>query len=147
MPAANPEKGEVALTVGDRSYIYVLDMNALCIAEKAMSKDEERLVTSQEIVLSSVMGSNRHTRFMLWAALQRHHPEVTLEDATDILGKIGGTQTLVQLLKDLRKSVEPDPEDVPKGPRRARQKKTDGTGVPATSSPDASVSTATSSGD
>ncbi len=147
MPAANPEEGEVALTVGDRTYIYLADMRALCIAEKAMSRDEERLVISQEIVLSAIMGSNRHAHYLLWAALQRHHPDVTLDDAMAILAKIGGSTTLVQLLQDLRKSMEPDAEDAPKRPRAARQKKTDGTGVPATSSPDASVSTATSSGD
>ena len=145
MPAANPEKGEVALTVGDREYIYVLDMNALCIAEKAMSTDEERLVTSQEIVLSSVMGSNRHTRFLLWAALQRHHPDVTLDQATEILSKLGGTDQLMELLTKLRASTMPDKEDAPKGPRKARQ--ATGTGAPATSSPAGSGLTATGSGD
>lgn len=140
------EHDAVVLTVGDRTYTYLADMAALIKAERAMSADEDRLVVSREIVLGAAMGSNRHTRFLLWAALQRHHPDVTLDQATEILSTLGGTDQLMELLTKLRASTMPDKEDAPKDrPQEARQ--ATGTGAPATSSPDALASMATVSGD
>lgn len=144
MVAIDPERDEVALTIGDRTYTYILDMAALFKAEKAMSDEEGQIVGSNEILFGSARGSNRHTRVLLWAALQRNHPDVTLDAATDLLAKVGGSPGLLAVLKELRKSTEPDPEDKPSRPRKARQPR--GTGARSTGLPAASASAANSSG-
>lgn len=141
----NPERDEVALTIGDRTYTYILDMAALFKAEKAMSDEEGRIVGSAEILFGSASGSNRHTRVLLWAALQRHQPDVTLDDALTLLATVGGSPGLQQVLASLRKSTQPDAEDNTARPRKARQPKR-GTGVRSTGLREASASAVTASG-
>lgn len=142
MPAANPERGEVALTVGDRSYILVLDFDGICAAEEAMS-DQTKAVTIAEIVLHAARGSHRHARVLAWAALKRRQPDITLEHAGEVIVSVGGVDAFFDTVKKLRKSLEPDQEDRPARPRKAR---VNGTGAVATSLAGASGSIGTRSG-
>lgn len=141
--SVNPERDEVALKVGDRTYTYILDMAALFKAEKAMSDEEGRIVGSSEILFGSISGSNRHTRVLLWAALQRHHPDVTLDDALTMLAELGGQPGLQRVLTELRASTKPDKDDAPR-PRKARRSR--GTGARSIGLAGVSASAADASG-
>lgn len=72
---ANKARGEVSFHVGEREYVLVYTINALCEIEDALgfsvSDMEERLRKP----------SARDIRALLWAGLMEHHPEITLQQA------------------------------------------------------------------
>lgn len=136
---ANPERGEVALAVGDQTYKLVLDMDAICMAEEAMSRPNE-LVTIGQIFIGAAHKSQRHVRVLVWAALQRHQPDISLRQAGQLLVDIGGTEKFFATLKKLRGITEPEGEA---RPRKARQSKA---GARTTSTRGASASAGTTSG-
>ena len=110
---ANPVKGEVAFKVWDEERILVLDFNALCELEGALTPGDDR-------------NGPRATRATLWAAMQRHHPETTLYD----VGEIIATLTLPKV-RDLISAAytasgldEVLGENPQKAPALKRQKKT-----------------------
>jgi len=116
---ANPERGQVALTVGDRTYTVVLDMNALCELEELLSTDA-RSVTAGEAILQAARGSFRHTRALIWAALRRFHPDVSVTDAGALIEAMGGPDQCLETIGKLRKASEPEGDG---RPRKARQSK------------------------
>lgn len=139
---ANPERGEVPLTVGDRTYKLVLDFDGICAIEERLSTPDH-VVTISEVILHSARGSHRHARALAWGSLQRFHPDVTIEDAGQLIVDLGGVERFFETVAKLRKSTQPDAEDRPARPRKAR---VNGVGVAATSLAGASASTATRSG-
>lgn len=141
---ANPQRGEVALTVKDRVYKLVLDFDGICAAEEAMSTPNQT-VTIAEILLHSARGSHRHARAIAYGSLVRFQPEMTLEQAGELIVELGGVEAFFETVMKLRKSLEPDPEDKPARPRKARH--VNGTGARATSSDGGSASSLKSSGD
>ena len=78
---ANPARGEVAFTVANTEYTLKFSTNAIC-------ELEDRLNKSISVI---VEGMDRITvvRAMLWAGLQAKHPEMTLQDAGDIIDRGG----------------------------------------------------------
>lgn len=138
---ANPERGEVALKVGDRTYVLVLDMDAICMAEEAMSRPGE-LVTIGQIFIAAAHKSQRHLRSLVWAALQRHHPQMDLKQAGDLVVELGGADEFFKTLKRLRGLTEPEETT---RPRQARQSKKAGARI--TSTRGASASASAPSGD
>lgn len=80
----NPVRGESPLVVDGRAYTLVLDFNALCTAESALGIDIDEIIPRYERGLSLTL-----VRGMVWAALQRHHPEITIEKAGDLISQAG----------------------------------------------------------
>jgi hypothetical protein len=74
---ANVIKGEVAFEVEGRAYKLVLDFNALCEVEDVLGKGEMDLARPKAI------------RAIFWASLLRHHPDVTVQEAGDLIGALG----------------------------------------------------------
>ena len=74
---ANSVRGEVAFEVEGRDYKLVLDFNALCEVEDVLGADGMDLARPKAI------------RAIFWAALLRHHPDVTVQDAGDLIGALG----------------------------------------------------------
>lgn len=74
---ANPVKGEVAFEVEGQTYKLVLDFNALCEVEEVLGAGGMDLARPKAI------------RAIFWAALLRHHPDVTVQDAGDLIGALG----------------------------------------------------------
>jgi len=139
---ANPERGEVALTVGDRTYRLVLDLNALCELEDLLSTPDQA-VTFGQVFLHASQYSGRHCRAIAWAALRRYHPDLSLADAADVIQAAGGIDEFFQTIAKLKKATEVEGD---KGrPRKARQAA--GTGGRTSSTPNGSASAKTSSGD
>ena len=77
---ANPERGEVDLIAGDKTYTLVLSTNALCAMEKRMGK-------SYGQILNAIMGLDvTSLRAMTHAVLQRHHAhQFKTEEAAGLL--------------------------------------------------------------
>lgn len=134
---ANPERGEVALTIGATAYTLKLDTNAIAALEVAVSTPD-RDVTLPEILYSMARGSHRYIRAFVWACLLRHHKGMTLDQVGDLIDLAGGADQLFQELAALRQSAQPEEADKvtatsgrPQTPRRRR-----GTGAAATSTRD-----------
>lgn len=106
---ANPERGEVALVVGDRTYTIKLGRNALASVEGLLGRGFPEIAAS--LTTDPQIGV---MRAILWAGLQRFHPEIDLmavgdlmDDAgDDVIGeKIG--EALKLAFPDAKASVRP----------------------------------------
>jgi hypothetical protein len=112
---ANPVKGEVAFEVEGRDYKLVLDFNALCEVEDVLGADGMDLARPKAI------------RAIFWAALLRHHPDVTVQDAGDLIGALAVRHPrgrpideagYAERMRALAKRY-PDDADVPASPLNA----------------------------
>lgn len=83
---ANPHRGEVALTVGDREYKLSFSVNALCELEDALALPVAKIVNllndPENIRLSTV-------RTIIWASMRDHHEDVSVKDAGTIATEAG----------------------------------------------------------
>lgn len=83
---ANPNRGEVALLVGDREYKLSFSINAICELEEALdmpvSKVGDILNDPDRIRMSAI-------RTVVWAALQDHHEGVSAKEAGQIATDAG----------------------------------------------------------
>ncbi|WP_340109459.1 GTA-gp10 family protein [Pikeienuella sp. HZG-20] len=74
--------GESQLTVDGRTWRLHLDFNALCEFEGAVGgRGQARLLQ-----LEMGRGDFSDIRALLWALLRRHHPDMTLAGAGDLVG-------------------------------------------------------------
>lgn len=108
---SNPERGEVTLDAGGTSYRLRLTLNAMCELEDALSTPEKP-VTFLEVLGRLRRSSAKDIRWIVWAALREHHPEMTLKDAGELVQEAGGLFDFAGKLQTLTASAEPDPEDV-----------------------------------
>lgn len=74
---ANPVKGEVAFDVEGRAYKLVLDFNALCEVEEVLGAGGMDLARPKAI------------RAIFWASMLRFQPDVTVQEAGDLIGLMG----------------------------------------------------------
>ncbi len=82
---ANPERGEVELVAGERTYTLFLSTNALCAMEKRQGK-------SYGQILSAIMALDIVAlRAMTYAVLQRHNANLfkTEEQVGDLIDRVG----------------------------------------------------------
>jgi hypothetical protein len=73
---ANKERGEVAVQIGQQSYTLCFSTNA--IAEIEQVGDASIMVLMAQYVTE---GRAATTRLMLWGALRKFHPEISLLEA------------------------------------------------------------------
>lgn len=81
----NKLKGETHFRIGEETYRLLFDYEALCLIEDATDQAIEQ-------VLLSVQRNSlrlRTLRVFLWAGLQRHHPDVTREEAAGLILQSG----------------------------------------------------------
>jgi hypothetical protein len=78
---ANRFRGQVAASVDGQDYTLVLDWNALARFETLTSKN------AMDVIQAGGSMSFNDTRAIVWAAMHRHHPDATLEDAGDLLSE------------------------------------------------------------
>jgi hypothetical protein len=108
---ANREKGEVSLEIGETSYTLYLDLNAMALLEDYFSTPQKD-VTFDEVLQRVNRGSVRHIRAFVWAALQYHHPTITVKEAGDLVQKGGGLVEFGRKVQALGTSTIPDPDDL-----------------------------------
>ena len=80
---ANAERGEVEIRIGDEVYVGALDMNAIVTAETTLDKG------LQDIIDGIGRGRVGYLTTVLWAALKRHHPTLTLGADGDLIERHG----------------------------------------------------------
>ena len=73
----NAVKGEVAFEVGGQAYKLVLDFNALCEVEDVLGAGGMDLARPKAI------------RAIFWASMLRYQPNVTVQEAGDLIGALG----------------------------------------------------------
>lgn len=94
---ANPHKGDVTLSVGDRAYTMCYSHLALVKLENLLDKDVMQIMgdlqqSRENIRVGTVVA-------LLWAGLQKHHPEISYEDAAGLLDDIdGGVGTAMETI-------------------------------------------------
>ena len=133
--AANPERGEVDLDVGGASYVLAMSFNGLIELQKLFATNGVR--PKVEDILGRVRdGDFEAFRAVFWAMFRRHHPDVTIEQAGDLMDRLGGLDKLDTLLSRAMDAGAPDPRDVaameavsgPRPPRPAAMRRRGGTG-------------------
>lgn len=135
---ANREKGEVSLSVGGKPYTLVLTTNAMVQLEDLFSTADKEL-TFQQVLEKVSAGSVRHIRGFVWAALQEHHPAMTVKDAGEFITEAGGLIAFSAQLQALTESTTPDQQDLddlgvsPNPPKARAMRKSRGTGGRSTS--------------
>ena len=74
---ANANKSEVALTIGETTYTLKFGRNAMASVESLFGgRPFPEIMADQSFSV---------VRAMLWAALQRHHPDIDLLAAGDLM--------------------------------------------------------------
>lgn len=117
---ANAQRGEAALTVGDKVYTLQYGWNAIAKIETVTG------LTSGEVG-AMIQRENFHAgvfRSVVWGMLQRHHPELDLEAVGDLMDD-ADTTALSQAVREAmeRSSLGGgDKENPPKASRSTGKK-------------------------
>lgn len=135
--AANKEKGEFALVVGDQRYVLRVTTNAACELEDVHGR------TLDQVQVGLLRGSLKDLRLLLWAGLREHHPEIATDDKdsvkaigalVDAAGGVNGVWTQMKAFMALNADPGADDAETPErpAPRRPRRAQA-GTGGDSTS--------------
>jgi hypothetical protein len=110
---ANRFLGEVTVEAAGKTWTLRCDFNAMCEFEEAAGKGAMDTFAQFE----GGGASTADMRLMMWAFLRRHHPEVTLQEAGDVLSE--DASVLIKVIA----SAMPDPEEVAASGKPAVRKK------------------------
>jgi hypothetical protein len=93
---ANPHKGDVPFEVAGKTYTLRYSHLALVKLEKQLDKGlmtvMQNMTKPEEMRLGDVVA-------LLWSGLQKHHPDLTFEDAADLLDDLeGGTSGAIRVI-------------------------------------------------
>lgn len=143
---SNREKGEVTVEIDGTSYTFCLDMPAMIACEDHFSKEMGRDVYWGEIFDKVLKSSMRHVRVYIWASFLKYHPQMTLDQATDLVQAFGGIVKFSTHIGALGNATTPDVADLKAmgidakaNPRKAQARRKGGTGLASTSRPAASA--------
>jgi hypothetical protein len=121
----------VTLTVDGETYTLSMDINAICDMEEAVNRP------IHEIQALASAGSLRYVRLLVWAALQAHHPTLTLEDAGRLMSR-AGLPAVNDAVMRAAEQMTPDLEtvrDLEPAPKAETPVDAGGTGATSTSTP------------
>ncbi len=112
---ANPNRGGVAVRVGDDEWTFSFSVNAICELEdhldKPMTLIFESLSDEENIRMTDV-------RALVWAALLDHHEGITLKEAGNVATKVGASVCLEKIGKAVGLYF---PTKTAKNPRKAKR--------------------------
>ena len=74
--------GVLHLTMGGKRRRLILDFNALCALEDQLARPAVEVLAAFQ---TGQLTRAQDLRAIAWAALMRHHPQASLEDAGDVL--------------------------------------------------------------
>lgn len=117
----NPKLADVAFKAGGKSYTLNMGVNAMCAIEyevdrQARKIDPEAEGESAMDVLARMMERPkiRDVRLLLWGGLQRHHPNIDLETAGDIVQALTSEERKAyDLILESIRLAAPKAEDEP----------------------------------
>lgn len=84
---ANPQRGDVSFDLSGKT--YTLRFSHLALAKLEADQDKSLFQIMTELSSSSSIRINTVIS-LLWAGLQKHHPEMTREGAAELLDEIDG---------------------------------------------------------
>jgi hypothetical protein len=109
---ANRQRGEVALTVGDRAYTMRLTTAAMAEFEDACNASGKReWIAFPECVNRAFQGSPKYMPLFIWACLLDKQPKITLADVHALVEEAGGLRFLVDKAAEAFTATAADPED------------------------------------
>ncbi|MBR1230203.1 hypothetical protein JQ600_35500 [Bradyrhizobium sp. AUGA SZCCT0176] len=114
---ANPLKGEIEITAGDKSYILFFDIDAICAMEEATGKGFGAIAAEMQ---NPALMSISMVRRMLHAALQQNHPDVTLKEAGEIMVAGGGMLKAIQKIGAAINAAFPEASGTRRPPKRPK---------------------------
>ena len=91
---ANAQRGEVALTVGDRDYILRLGTNALCNLEDELGGSVVEIFSGLEKGGVSI----KLLRSILYWGLVDQHPDLSRADVGNLIDDVGGVEAVGALI-------------------------------------------------
>lgn len=103
---ANPHRGEVAFKVADAEYTLKFSTNAICELEERLDKGLNVIVANMERLTT--------VRALLWAGLRAKHPEVTIQQAGEMIDRSGMAAATEIIGKALTAAFPPVDEAAPK---------------------------------
>ena len=111
---ANPNRGGVAVRVGDDEWTFSFSMNALCELEDLLDKPMAQIFASLEDEKNMRMSD---VRALVWAALLDHKEGLTLREAGDVASKVGISVCLEKIGKAVAIAFPPAKAN----PRKAKK--------------------------
>lgn len=96
---ANPARGEVAFKVADAEYTLKFSTNAICELEERLDKGLNVIVANMERLTT--------VRALLWAGLRARHPEVSIQQAGEMIDRIGMAEATEVIGKALTAAFPP----------------------------------------
>jgi hypothetical protein len=119
----NPKKGEAEIELGDgRKITLCYNANAWIEAEEVLGKPTPDIIDE----LQGGRASMKTQRALMWAGLRKHHSEITLDDAGEML--IDAAEAMSRALNGGLPEPEPEQpldeeeagEEAEPGPRKRR---------------------------
>lgn len=110
-PVANPQKGEMHVEFGGRPYVLVMTFNAMLRVQQMLAKGGA-MPTAESILRAALNGDLEAMRALFWALLLRHHPEMTVEAAGDLIDEAGGLDVVNDIIDRASGASGPDPKDL-----------------------------------
>ncbi len=112
---ANPNRGGVAVRVGDDEWTFSFSINALCELEDLLEKPMAQIFASLEDEKNMRMSD---VRALVWAALLDHNEEITLKEAGVVASKVGIAVCLEKIGKAVGIAF---PSKAVRNPQRAKR--------------------------
>lgn len=97
---ANPHRGETALQVGEATYVLRCGNNALAELEEALNLPIQQLWRRWNDRHVGV----RELRAMLWAFAREAHPQLTLQDAGNLMDQVDRAELTQALLQAVQRA-------------------------------------------
>lgn len=95
---ANPHRGDVEFVSGNKTYTLRYSHSALVELENSLNKNLMQIMREVGDIETLRMGT---IVALLWAGLRKHHPDVTMEGACEILDDIdGGAREAINFIGD-----------------------------------------------
>ena len=92
----NPHKGDVSFDVSGRT--YTLRYNHLALVKVENQLDKGLMQVMEEMSRPNKMRLGTIV-VLLWSGLQKHHPNLTMDDAAELLDEIpGGAPEMVKII-------------------------------------------------
>jgi hypothetical protein len=141
----NPHKGDVSFEVGGTTYVLRYSHRSLVLLENELGKSLIKIMREidgwkanpEDMRLGTICA-------LLWAGLQRHQPNMTVEEATDLLDDIdGGASAMIDIIGEAFQRAFSAPGTKGTNPPKRVE---NGSGTISSSSTSAMDSTQTSSG-
>jgi hypothetical protein len=97
---SNPHKGDVPFEVAGKQYVLRYSHRALVLLEERTGKSLMQIIKEIDGWRTAPENMKLGTVCtLLWAGLQKHQPEMTVDDATDLLDDVdGGVPQIIELL-------------------------------------------------